>query len=65
MFNSDHMGPHVLPLTPVGHDAFGRAGFYIHGDDGTKNTSTSCLIMPPSVRLQIAGSRDTILYVVL
>jgi hypothetical protein len=64
MVNSAQTGPNVLPLTPVGHNAFGRTAFQIHGNNATNNASTGCIIMPPAIRQQIANSADHVLNVV-
>jgi hypothetical protein len=57
-------GPHVMRLTPVGHNALGRAGFLMHGDNRTHTASEGCVILPPNVRDQISRSGDTSLDVV-
>lgn len=46
------LGRISIPLAPRGHDAFGRSGFYIHGDNKSANYSASsgCIILPPDVR---------------
>lgn len=40
------LGPVCLPLAPFGHDAHGRSGFYIHGDNKNQNftASSGCII---------------------
>jgi hypothetical protein len=60
-------GPFVLPLTPDPQNKmFGRSAFLIHGDSvvhpGT--ASEGCIIMPRSVREDIAKSVDKLLTVV-
>lgn len=64
MTNSRQTGPNVLPIAPVGHEAFGRTSFQIHGNNRTDNASHGCIIMPPAVRRQIADSGDHDLEVV-
>jgi hypothetical protein len=54
-----------MRLTPVGHDAFGRDGFLIHGDNLTHDASTGCIILPPEIRDMIAASEDRDLEVVI
>ena len=57
-------GPTVIPLTPSGHNAHGRTGFLIHGDNATHDASTGCIILGPAVRTAIAASADKTLNVV-
>lgn len=60
------LGPVVMNLDPVGHDAHGRTLFRIHGDNGKGDRSAShgCIILPPAVRRLIAASGVTRLVVV-
>ncbi len=58
------LGPVVMNLDPVGHNALGRDNFRIHGDNITGNASEGCIIMPRSVRLKVANSQDKVLEVV-
>ncbi len=62
--HSNQTGPHILPLTPIGHNALGRHSFQIHGDNRTNDASTGCIIMPRSIRDRISSSQDNILEVV-
>lgn len=62
--DSAQTGPHVMPLTPVGHNALGRTSFQIHGDNATNDASTGCIILPRSVRDTISLSGDNELEVV-
>ena len=64
---SDKMGPFCISLTPVGHDAYHRSGFYIHGDNkpGDRSASTGCIIMPPHIRRAITDLRIDVLEVIL
>lgn len=41
------LGPIAIPLVPVGHDAYHRSGFFIHGDNGRgdKSASTGCIVL--------------------
>lgn len=57
-FNAVKQGPCVMRLTPVGHNALGRSGFLIHGDNVTHEASTGCVILPPQIRSLIATSGD-------
>ena len=64
----DHpnLGPHVMALTPVGHDAHGRSDFFMHGDS-VRNpgfASHGCIIMDRDTRLRVASSGDHDLHVV-
>ncbi|MDN3682224.1 DUF2778 domain-containing protein [Vibrio tapetis subsp. quintayensis] len=55
---SDRTGPYVLPVTPVGHGAYNRTDFQIHGDS-IKNpgaASSGCIIMQRSIREKIWNS---------
>jgi hypothetical protein len=54
------MGPYAMSLTPVGHTAYGRSGFYIHGDSKKQPgaASTGCIILPHNIRKMIAHSGD-------
>jgi hypothetical protein len=52
---STNTGPYVLPLSPVGHNAWGRSAFQIHGDS-IKNPGTAssgCIILPRYIRTKI------------
>ena len=49
------LGPVAMPLWPIGHDARGRTGFYIHGDNREGDASTGCVILPNAVRKKIAA----------
>ncbi len=62
--NSSTTGPHIMDLTPLGHNACGRAGFQIHGDNRTNNASTGCIILNREVRERISSSGDDTLNVV-
>lgn len=59
-----HMGPYVLPLSPINHDACGRSGFFIHGDDLAHDASEGCIILGPTTRRLIGRSTDRLLHVV-
>lgn len=52
------LGPLAMPLWPVGHDARGRTGFYIHGDNRDGDASTGCIIVDRKTRKLIAGAVD-------
>lgn len=45
-------GPIVAELRPVGHNAHGRSGFLIHGDNSDMNHTASdgCIIAGPVIR---------------
>jgi hypothetical protein len=60
-------GPIAMRLLPSdGTDPFGRSGFLMHGDNGMRNHSASegCIILQPTVRVQVARSVDRMLEVV-
>lgn len=56
-------GPTSMNLTPVGHNALGRNGFMIHGNNVANNASQGCIILGPILRHQIAVSGDATLMV--
>lgn len=66
MFDSPSTGPYAIPLTPVGHDAYHRSGFQIHGDNshGDRSASTGCIILPRHIRLAIRDLRIDVLEVI-
>jgi hypothetical protein len=62
----DH-GPHVMRLTPIGHNARRKTGFLIHGDKkhGPLGiASTGCIVVDLNMRRQISGSNDDSLEVI-
>lgn len=65
-FNHPRLGPVVMPLTPIGHDAQGRDDFLIHGDNAKMNMTASegCIILDRAIRDKIANSKITKLKVV-
>jgi hypothetical protein len=64
-FQSVKQGPCVMRLTPVGHNALGRSGFLIHGDNLTHDASTGCIVLSREIRDLIASSQDHDLEVVM
>lgn len=52
-----------MNLTPAGHNALGRSGFMIHGNNVQNNASQGYIILGPSIRQQIASGNDQILVV--
>ncbi len=58
-------GPCVAQLEPVGHNAHGRTGFLIHGDNAAQNHTAShgCIIAGPSIRAAMREAGDTDLIV--
>lgn len=58
-------GPCVAFLAPFGHDAHGRSGFLIHGDNAALNFTASdgCIIAPRPVRERLRASGQTRLMV--
>lgn len=65
-FRHPAKGPVVMRLTPSGHNALGRSGFLIHGDNRAGNNSASegCIILGPGLRNQVASSGDRVIEVV-
>lgn len=59
-----HLGPLVMDLVPVGHVAYYRDLFRIHGNNPKNDASNGCIILPPHIRIQIAASEDRMLQVV-
>lgn len=58
------LGPVVMNLDPVGHNAHGRTHFRIHGDNATNDASEGCIVLPPGIRKKISASTDRKLEVV-
>src|SRR5207244_1311588 len=44
-YDNPKTGPHVMDLTPIGHNAHGRSGFQIHGDKQNHDASTGCIVL--------------------
>lgn len=61
---SANVGPVAMFLTPIGHNAFGRTAFMIHGNNAADNASKGCVITTRPTREKIAVSSDRILEVV-
>jgi hypothetical protein len=62
--DSDRMGPFVMALLPVGHDALGRTGLFLHGDNDAHDASTGCIILSPrEAREAIASTGESVLVV--
>jgi hypothetical protein len=57
------LGPLTMDLPPIGHIAFGRNNFRIHGTKGHHWASAGCIILDPETRRQIAMSGDRVLKV--
>lgn len=53
-----HLGPHIMALTPVGHDAHGRTAFFAHGDNPGHDASHGCVILGRLIRDAMAASPD-------
>lgn len=62
-YSHPQKGPASMNLTPAGHNALGRSGFMIHGNNVQNNASQGCIIFGPTIRQQIATSNDQILVV--
>lgn len=54
-----------MALTAVGHDALGRSGFLMHGDNVKHDASQGCIIMLRTVRDLVSNSEDKQLTVVV
>lgn len=61
---SQRLGPIVMNLDPIAHDACGRSLFRIHGDNANHDASHGCIILGPLIRRAIADSGDKTLEVV-
>lgn len=59
-------GPIVAVLIPIGHNAWGRTAFLIHGDSMTDpgNASHGCIIADHNVRVALRASGERRLKVV-
>jgi len=62
-YSHPQKGPTSMNLAPAGHNALGRSGFMIHGNNVQNNASQGCIILGPTIRQQIASSNDQILVV--
>ena len=62
--DTDTHGPYVMSLTPVGHNALGRSGFLMHGDNVRHDASLGCIILGPQIRHRVGTSGDKDLEVV-
>lgn len=62
----EKLGPYAIPLYPdPSNEMFGRADFFIHGDDAEHDASEGCIIKSPKSARQLLGeSPDRILKVV-
>lgn len=60
-----HLGPIVATLTMVSGNAFGRSGFYVHGDNQMVNHSASdgCIVASRAIRTAMQASGETQLQV--
>ena len=63
-FEAPVQGPCSMRLSAEGHDALGRNGFMIHGDNAAHDASTGCIVLPPEARERIAASEDRDLEVI-
>jgi|SRR6185369_16627747 len=64
MRDSPSLGPVVMDLVPVGHDAHGRSLFRIHGDNAAHDASHGCIVLPRPARALIGASPERTLEVV-
>lgn len=61
MLDGGHLGPHVMALTAIEGNQYGRSGFYIHGDhanDTDNSASDGCIIAPRLIRDEINKQKD-------
>lgn len=58
-FHHPQKGTTSMLLTPVGHNALGRNGFMIHGNNAQNSASQGCVILGPAIRQQISNSGDS------
>lgn len=58
------LGPFVMNLDPVGHNAHSRSLFRIHGNNKADDASHGCIILARPLRQLIAASGDNDLTVV-
>ncbi len=63
-YDHETLGPYVFNLTPIGHKAFGRTSFRIHGDNQAHDASHGCIIAGRSIRMRIRDTDQTELEVV-
>ena len=59
-------GPVVAVLEPIGHDAYGRTGFLVHGDNskGDFSASHGCIVASHAIRQAMRESGATHILVV-
>lgn len=57
-YSDKKLGPMVMKLEPIDHDALGRSLFRIHGNNHTDDASHGCPVLGPIGRGQIAASED-------
>lgn len=59
------LGPNAFPLTLAFGSAYGRSGFFIHGDNrkGDRSASSGCIVLGPKDRQKIADLRPSLLIV--
>ena len=58
---SARTGPHVMDLTPIGHDALGRSALQIHGDNRRGDASSGCIVANRPIREHVSTSWDDVL----
>lgn len=62
-YTHNKLGVLCMNLAPIGHNAFGRSSFRIHGDNKKNDASTGCIILNRKIRQMISDSNDTSLIV--
>lgn len=63
-YHSRTKGSITMDLNPLGHYAFGRTLFRIHGNNIKNDASEGCIILGPDIRKQVSESSDRVLVVV-
>lgn len=65
-FTHPSLGPISMRLVPKGHTALGRTNFLIHGDSlrTPGDSSSGCIILPPTTRRVIAALGSVVMEVV-
>ena len=67
VIEGSHLGAFAIQLIPNPYNQmYGRAGFFMHGDnsEGNQSASEGCLIFPRSIRQEFHDSEDSMLNVV-
>ena len=57
-FDHPHLGPCVMRLTPIGHNACNRTDLECHGNNAANDASHGCIIINHDNRLLMDASED-------